>query len=92
MGRISKYLMSICGMTTDEKVLLKSMTFLCKMPMTSVRLQCMCCIILLQNVSFFCNWIIFLGSTLVRTLLFAPNVGYLQVMYFLGIAWIPLSV
>ena len=41
---------------------------------------------------FFAVGLFFLGLTLERTLIFVPNVGYLQVMCYLGIVWIPLSV
>ena len=33
----SEYLVRICGTTTAENVLLKLMTFLCRMPMVSMK-------------------------------------------------------
>ena len=93
----SNYLMRICGTTMDENVLLKSMTFLCRMLMG---ILCCCC--------FYCNvcvvvcyckmchsfvvLLLYLGLILVGTLIFILNVGYLQMMCFLGIVWLCPSV
>ena len=81
-----KYFMRICGTTNAENVLLKPITFLCRMPVASIKmlsclLQSMCCIMFLQKVSFSCSFTTFLMIIVAGTLNFVLIVECLHEMH-----------
>ena len=83
--------MSTFSIPTDENVLLKSMTFLCKIPMESVKylscgLQCKWVRMLLQNVFFCWSSVIFSRVNLGRNINFCSNWGVSSIIMSSGIS------